>query len=220
LGRRLKTVYTPLAARNLVIAKTQIILSYFDPNVEFLEIGVKVNNQAPTWKAYGVDKDGTHGGLNGIGGLEMLITPTKTYSIIQDALGHIVATHNGTETKRVPTKVGSYGPLPESLALPLSTERGLHEVTNWLGKRIDETGYINLGARPYNPQSGDFPTADPLGHAGSWDLYSLCNGDNLNNCDPTGRLGKGMFQGAAMGDYFEPENTAQGIGKFIGRPQP
>ena len=50
-------------------AKAQSILSYFDPEVEFLEVGVKVNNGPTSWKAYGIDKDGTFGGLNGIGGL-------------------------------------------------------------------------------------------------------------------------------------------------------
>jgi hypothetical protein len=45
----------------------------------------------------------------------------------------------------------------------------------------------------------------------------LCYGNPVVYVDPTGRLGKGLFQGAAMGDYFEAENTAQGIGKFIGQ---
>jgi hypothetical protein len=141
-GRRLKTVYTPVVAGNPVTAKTQTISSYFDPEVEFLEVGVKVNDGPVTWKAYGVDKDSTHGGLQGIGGLEAIITPNKTYSIINDAFGNVVATHDGTEAKKVPTQVSSYGPLPGSLALPLSSERGLHEVTHWLGKRLDETGLI------------------------------------------------------------------------------
>lgn len=216
-GRRLKTVYTPVVAGNPVTAKTQTISSYFDPNVEFLEIGVKVNEQAPTWKVYGVDKDETFGGLNGIGGLEAILTPKKTYHVINDALGHVVTTYDGTETKRVATQVGSYGPLPGSLALPLSAERGLHEVTHWLGKRIDETGYVHLGEREYHPANGSWISADPLGHFASWDLYSFANGNPISLTDPTGRLSKGMFQGAALGDNFTPENTAQGIGKVIGQ---
>jgi hypothetical protein len=47
--------------------------------------------------------------------------------------------------------------------------------------------------------------------------YFRANNNPIAYCDPTGRLGKGMFQGAALGDNFEPANAAQGIGKFIGQ---
>jgi len=32
-----------------------------------------------------------------------------------------------------------------------------------------------------------------------------------------GKLGEGIFQGAVQGDYYNPSNTAQVIGKFIGQ---
>ena len=195
-------------------ANTGMLLSYLDHSEA---LGVKVNNQATSWKVYGPDKDGTFGGLNGIGGLEAIVTPTKTYSIVNDALGHVVATHDGTEIKRVPTQVGSYGLLPGSFSLPLSPERGLHEVTHWQGRRQDETGFINMGRRPYRPDSGDFPSADPYSHAGSWDLHSFALGNPAVFCDPTGRIATGFHHGAIKGDYYEASNTAQGIGKFVGQ---
>jgi len=200
-----------------VTAKTQTISSYFDPEVEFLEIGVKVNNDPTSWKAYGPDKDETYGGLQGIGGLEAIITPTKTYSIVHDILGHVVATHDGTETKRAPTQVGSYGPLPGSLALSLTAERGLHETTHWLGKRLDETGLIWIGARYYNPQSGTWLSSDPFGHVGSWDLYSLANGDPVNYTDPDGRLSKGFNSGFASGSTDSTQSWAYNAGVVAGK---
>ena len=152
------------------------------------------------------------------------ITSSNTVSIgknavvyAYDASESLIATHNGTEIKRVPTQVSSYGPLPGSLALPLSPERGLHEVTHWLGKRIDPTGFVNMGVRDINPQNGQFLSGDPFGHAGSWDLYSYALGNGVSFCDPTGRIATGFHQGAIKGDYYEASNTAQGVGKFVGQ---
>ncbi len=216
-GRRLKTTYTPVIADVPATEKTQTTLSYFDPEVEFLEIGVKVNDAPVTWKAYGVDKDGTYGGLQGIGGLEAIIEPNKTYSVINDALGNMVATHDGTETKKVPIQAGAYGPLPGSLLWYLSPERKLHEVTHWQGKRMDPTGLISIGARYYDPESGQFVEPDPYGHFGSLDLFSYSGNDAVNYCDPDGRFGKAAFQGATKGDYYEPTNTAQAWGKGAGQ---
>jgi hypothetical protein len=36
---------------------------------------------------------------------------------------------------------------------------------------------------------GHLLSAGPLGHAGSMDLHSFCNGDPINSFDPTGRFG-------------------------------
>jgi len=208
-GRRLKTTYTPVTAGTPVTAKTETISSYFDPSVEFLEIGAKVNDGPVTWKAYGVDKNGSYGGLNGLGGLEMLLTPTKTYSIISDALGHVVATHDGTEAKRVPTQVGSYGPLPGSLALPLSSARNLPEVTHWQGRRIDPTQLVGIGERELDLGTGMWISGDPYGHFASWSLMTFCNGNPIAYCDPTGRIATKFAQDTGLKDaYYSVGDTA------------
>jgi hypothetical protein len=57
-----------------------------------------------------------------------------------------------------------------------------------------------MGARYYEPNSGRFLSADPLGHDASMDLYSYCNGDPVNNLDPDGRLaakGAAAFESAS-----------------------
>ena len=46
--------------------------SIYDPQVEFLEIGVNVNG-VQAYKVYGPDLNGTYGGLQGTGGLEATI---------------------------------------------------------------------------------------------------------------------------------------------------
>jgi RHS repeat-associated protein len=133
-----------------------------------------------------------------------------------DASEPFVATYDGIETKRVPTQVGSYGPLPGSLALSLTDERGLHEVTHWLGKRIDETGYVHLGEREYNPASGGWISADPLGHFASWDLYSFANGNPISFTDPTGRIASPLLQNPAEESNNAPHSAVDTFKPAIG----
>ena len=45
------------------------ILSFFDPEVRLLELGVN-DNSMETWKLYGPDSSGTYGGMQGIAGLD------------------------------------------------------------------------------------------------------------------------------------------------------
>ncbi|PWU11168.1 MAG: hypothetical protein C5B47_01245, partial [Verrucomicrobia bacterium] len=68
-------------------------------------------------------------------------------------------------------------PLPGSLALPLSSERGLQEVTHWQGRRIDPTGLVSIGERELDLGTGTWISADPLGHLASWSLTNFANND-------------------------------------------
>jgi RHS repeat-associated protein len=86
-----------------------------------------------------------------------------------------------------PARFSSYGPVPGYQQSTLSLNTPVAQSLGWRGKRVDETGYINLGARLYDPVAGRFISADPLGHAASQDLYSFCGGDPVNRFDPTGR---------------------------------
>jgi YD repeat-containing protein len=56
LGRRLQTTQQPVIA-NVASGAATTIASIYDPQVEFLEIGVNVNG-AKTWKVYGPDLNG------------------------------------------------------------------------------------------------------------------------------------------------------------------
>jgi YD repeat-containing protein len=91
LGRRLRTRTVPTNGTALVTSPTTID-SYYDPQVEFLELGVNVNGQV-TWKNYGPDLNGKYGGLQGVGGLEVLKPDASSQStgVLQDHFGHVVA---------------------------------------------------------------------------------------------------------------------------------
>ncbi len=67
LGRRISSTQQPVVNNNDSGMPT-VTASIYDPQVEFLEIGVSVNG-AKAWKVYGPDLNGVYGGLQGTGGL-------------------------------------------------------------------------------------------------------------------------------------------------------
>lgn len=190
LGRRLRAVYTPVQTNTLCSSLSVAQESWYDPQVEFLEIGVALNGQKQA-KLYGPDLDGVYGGLQGIGGLEATIKQSdgSVTPVVSDAFGNVVASV-GTNVSWNVTRVGGYGPLPNNSARWWSTNTTLAASTVWRGKRMDPTGYYWSGARYYDPVGGRFLSPDPLGHEASMDLYSYAKGDPINFCDPDGRFGK------------------------------
>jgi RHS repeat-associated protein len=189
LGRRLRTGNTPVVGNVPQTGQLSTLDSWYDPQVEFLEVAVAVNG-ARTWKVYGPDASGSFGALQGIGGLEASILESNgtTKAYLNDNFGNAVASISGTSVTWNSTRVSGYGALPGSAAQPLSATVGIDQATAWRGKRVDETGFYYLGARYYEPQSGRFLSADPLGHASSLSLYDYAAGDPINSCDPDGRM--------------------------------
>jgi RHS repeat-associated protein len=191
LGRRLLTAQQPVA-NNVAGGATNVTTSIYDPQVEFLEIGVAVSG-TKAWKVYGPDLNGRFGGLQGTGGLEAVILDADgtTTGVINDQFGNGVATVTGTGAGASvtwnTTRVGAYGPLPGIQAQTLTDVSQLAASTAWRSRRIDPTGFYWLGARYYEPTSGRFLSADPMGQAASPSLYDYAGGDPVNRMDPDGR---------------------------------
>ena len=95
LDRRIKTTYTPQSGATVTTN------SVFDPQVEFLELGLAING-AWNWKVYGPDLSGSYGGLQGLGGLEAVVgNDGVTRGIVNDWFGNVaghVATAGGAMT--------------------------------------------------------------------------------------------------------------------------
>ncbi len=195
LGRRLQTVQQPVV-NNVASGAATTITSIYDPQVEFLEIGVNVNG-VQAYKVYGPDINGSYGGLQGTGGLEATIMNGTgvTTGVLNDFFGNGVATISNGSVTWNPTKVAGYGPLPDSTATPLTDATQLAQATVWRGRRIDPTGFYYLGSRYYEPTSGRFLSCDPLSFAAGTSLYALCNGDPVNHWDPDGRCSLDYNQG-------------------------
>lgn len=66
------------------------------------------------------------------------------------------------------------------------------------GLSVDQPGYIQMGLRAYDPQTGRWLSPDPAGHVGSLSLYDYCDNDPLNVFDPDGRFGKQVWNGGQV----------------------
>lgn len=225
LGRRLSTVCTMVLSNTPVTIPAEFseVHSIYDPQVEFLEVGVTTNGWFSTM-TYGPDANGVYGGMQGVGGLEAIDTAghSAATGVVQDYFGNVIGTIANGAVSWNPARFSSYGPVPGYQSPALSVGVGFAQSLGWRGKRVDETGFINLGARLYDPVAGRFVSADPLGHAASQDLYSFCGGDPVNTFDADGRcIDQGMqgvenwasskYQNAvnAWGEFSNPETRGQ-----------
>jgi len=206
LGRRLRTTYT-LVISNAPQPSPTVLDSFYDPQVEFLEVGVSSYGEYH-WKAYGPDLSGRYGGMQGVGGLESVTANTPVNvtdaGIVSDVFGDALGMVDlwGTQTW-FSTRVSAYGPVPGYPALPLERDQTgndrLPPTLTWRGLRIDPTGLYCIGARYYDPQAARFISADPMGFGGGSDLNGFCQGDPINFFDPDGRYGKPAGIGLAEG---------------------
>jgi hypothetical protein len=103
------------------------------------------------WKVYGPDLNGRFGSLQGTEGLEATILDSggTTQGVINDQFGNGVASVTGGVATWFATRVGAYGPLPGTQAATLTDITQLAAATAWRGRRIDPTGFYDLGARYY-----------------------------------------------------------------------
>jgi RHS repeat-associated protein len=172
------------------VALPKTINQYFDPSVEFLELG-ETDNGVTTWKIYGPDLNGTYGGMNGVGGLEAVVSGTATPSpIVSDIRGNGYAVYNvprATLTWYSSWPTG-FGAVPSYRVLPLGQGVEIAAASAWRGKWSDISGLYWLGARYYDPVTGRFLGADPLGHEADPSLYTFCGGDPINSFDSDGRI--------------------------------
>ena len=198
LGRRIETtcdmVLTNVEVQGPSVTDSTID-SWYDPQVEFEEVGVQVDGLG-YWKTLGPDVNGVYGGMQGVGGLESIMEDghLSAVGVVQDYFGNVLGTITEGSLTWNSSRFSSYGPVPGYQSPALSPEVGLAQSLGWRGKRVDETGLFHLGARHYDPVAGRFLNADPLGHSASMDLYSFCGGDPVNSFDPDGRLSSQFYQ--------------------------
>lgn len=206
LGRRLRTVHTPVGTNVINTGLALTIDAYFDPLVEFQEMAVAINQQR-TWKVLGLDVSGQYGGMQGVGGLETTIRESdgQMTPVINDYFGNVLATIAGATANWNPVRIGGYGAALGYQAPVLSLSTTLAESLMWRSGHIDPTGFYWLGARYYDPIAGRFLSADPFGHDASLDLYSAFNGNPINCFDPTGR---------------DPFSEAQQLSQVLGSSMP
>jgi RHS repeat-associated protein len=192
LGRRLQTTQQTVTGGALS-GSALTLKSAFDPEVEFLEVSATVG-ATRNWLIHGPDLNGVYGGLQGTGGLEAVYNASTglTTGIVSDNSGHVAATitSNGIFAWNPVASTG-YGTAAGSVpAPPLDASRDFASILGWRGHYLDCTGFYAMGMRYYDPESGTFLSADPLGHPASLSLYDYCASDPINRVDPDGRVAK------------------------------
>jgi RHS repeat-associated protein len=214
LGRRARTLIT-LVSNNVATA-TSTLIHYYDPQVEFLEVGVSVNGVA-VWKLYGPDGDAPYGSQQGLGGLDVLLTAGgESIGLLQDHFGNVLGSVTNTLWSWNASPVSAYGPV-DGVGMPVLASTALTpEHLSWRGKWREVTGDYYWGARPYDAKRRGFLSADPLGHGSDPALYGFCGGDAVNFWDPDGR-GKNPAFEPEGGFWKSAVNVLQSIISLPGR---
>lgn len=165
---------------------------YYDPEVLFLELGQthQMGKTHTLWKLYGPNFSGQYAGNQGWGALEGVQHDGEFHSIITNGLGDVAAYTSPYEPDLVPyihkDEDGNWAFRSRaSCSHDGSLDTYMGSIL-WQGIAEDPTGLVLVGTRYYDPVFQRFISPDPLGHEGSWDLYSYANGDPINYRDPTG----------------------------------
>jgi RHS repeat-associated protein len=203
LDRRLVTEYYVMTNGNISITP-QTIYQYYDPNVEFLELGVSVDNQT-TWKLYGPDLNGKYGGLNGTGGLDGVSPYLNEFNpVISDSRGNILAeVTNGIVSWNSARPTG-YGFMPGYQPIALGHGADLAQACAWRGRWMDATGHYQIGLRPYDPVAGNWLSYDSIFDPRDPNGLSAFGGDPINYFDADGRCPEGQNQSAPWQTYGGP----------------
>jgi len=223
LDRRIATITTLVSNGVPSTVMPQTLDSYFDPQVEFLELGVELSSAPQTefleagtspslqtvWKLYGPDADGVYGGLNGIGGLEGVSPYLNTFTpAISDFRGNILAEITNGVASWTLARPTAYSSVPGHRPVAFGNGVDLLQSSARLGREVDVTGNYHIGYRDLEAVSGQWLCGDPLGYTErDPNGYSLCGGDPVNYTDADGLIGKATLQ--------TTENYAQGFNGFV-----
>lgn len=209
LNRRARTYEVGISNSVYLFGTSErTITHYYDPLVEFLELGITVD-ATTTWKLYGPDLDGVYGGLNGTGGLEGTSTGIGSFQpTVSDARGNVLGqATNSLAVRWTAARVTGYGAVPGYRPLPLGRGGDIAESSAWRGRYVETAGYVWLGARFYNPESGSFLNSDPVWNGRDPNYYTFAGGDPINYFDPDGRMGRNHDAASAL--YMELYNAWQ-----------
>jgi YD repeat-containing protein len=224
LGRQVQTIETTISNNvALVTNPAPVIVTYaYDPQAEFLIEGVNVSQGSASrqdWFAYGPDISGSYGGMHGVGGLEAIATTAGTLStisvLINDCFGNVLGAVTNASVAWNASRASLYAPV-EGYAPPrLSLDAPTYASLAWRTRPMNAAGYIQLGARPYDPIRRAFFAADPLGHDSDEPLNTAFNGNPAVYFDPSGRYAKYQVTGTAAAIDDAAINTVLGTGALI-----
>jgi RHS repeat-associated protein len=200
LNRRLSTTSVLVTNGVAFTGSPSTINSYYDPQAEFLELGVAYG---PTteWKLYGPDLNGVYGGMNGTGGFEAVSPYLDLFEpVISDFRGNVLGVVTNGVVGWNPARPTGFGAVPGYRPPALGSGASIALSSAWRGRWADITGYYSIGLRPYDPVSGRWLGFDSVWNGGDPNAYSFCGGDPVNGFDSDGRcvMGGGAALGSAV----------------------
>jgi YD repeat-containing protein len=188
LGRRMRTAEVAVT-NNVALTNQPLIVShYFDPSVEFLELGV-VENGKTTWKLIGPDFDGKYGSQNGTGGFEAMASGFSFTPVIADSLGNIHGVYEQAGMIWSSNRIAAYGGVPSYRPVALGSQSGsLATKYAWRNRAADSVGFVWMGGNWLDPQNGRFLAFDVKGHNEGMCVsgYDTFGGNPINWWDPNG----------------------------------
>jgi RHS repeat-associated protein len=195
LNRRLATT-SILVTNGVAFTSTPTTInSYFDPQVEFLELGVSYGNTTE-WKLCGPDLNGLYGGMNGTGGFDAVSPYLNLFEpTISDFRGNILGVvTNSAAVSWNPSRPTGYGAVPDYRPAPLANGANIAQASAWRGRWSDITGYNQIGLRPYDPVAGRWLTFDSVANERDPNYFSFAGGDPINAFDADGRIAAQLYQ--------------------------
>jgi RHS repeat-associated protein len=228
LNRRLSTTTILMSNGVPSVVPPQVLSSYYDPQVEFMELGVLLSTapekeflQAGTspsvqtaWKLYGPDLNGKYGGANGTGGLEGVSPYQNTFNpVISDARGNVLAEFTNGVANWTLARPTGYGAVPGYRPVAYGNGVDLAQSCAFRGREVDVTGYHHFGRRDYDPISGQWLSYDPAWNDRDPNGQSFCGGDPINGMDSDGRIANDFYESVAMQN---PNYSLPGGPSFVG----
>jgi RHS repeat-associated protein len=190
LGRRLSTTSVLVTNGVAYNAPPTTINSFFDPQVEFLELGVSYG-KTTEWKLYGPDLNGIYGGANGTGGFEAVSPYLNLFEpTISDFRGNVLAVVTNSVVSWNPARPTGYGAVPGYRPMALGSGASVSLSSAWRGHCADITGYHSVGARTYDPVSGRWLSFDPAWNGMDPNGFTMSGGDPINYFDHDGRISR------------------------------
>jgi YD repeat-containing protein len=195
LNRRLFSLCYPMVNGEAQIygVTPTTINQYYDPQVEFLELGVAYGTKTE-WKLYGPDLNGRYGGLNGVGGLDGVSPYLNTFnSLISDFRGNLLAEVTNNTVVWSPARPTGYGAVPGYRPVALGHGADISLSSAWRGRWPDITGYYQIGLRTYDPVTGMWLSYDSVVDPRNPNGLSAFGGDPIDGFDSDGRMGKSYY---------------------------
>jgi len=188
LNRRIQTTSVLVSNGVASTASPQSINQYYDPQVEFLELGLSSGIQT-VWKLYGPDLNGRYGGLNGTGGFDGFSPYLNQFApVISDFRGNILAEITNGVVSWSPSRPTGYGAVPGYRPAPFGNGVDISLASAWRGRWEDITGYYHVGMRDYDSVSGRWLTYDSVWNELDPNGYSFAGGEPIMGFDADGRL--------------------------------